>query len=322
MTKRFIALLLALSMLFLCSCTMTAGTDLNTDNPARKKIVVEPEPAEDTSSTESEDALPTEDDNVLEPEPVENPDEAEINEGPVEDAPEAIEPPEENSDPDPEPEPVEESDPEPELPSVPDEQQPPTLLKTLQKADMSFSDLGCEQLVLVISDGNYAVVHCYECTDGLWKLADNLGYMNGHVGKNGVNRNRTQGDYTSPYGLYNLGFAFGNKSDPGTALEYRDVNEYIYWVGDPDSDYYNQWVDSRETGGVTWSEAEHLKDYPNSYAYSIVIEYNMPEPVRNAGYAIFFHCGSGYTQGCVSISENNMVNVLKWIQPGAKILIT
>lgn len=286
-------------MLFLCSCTMTAGTNRNEDAPAPQEPTAEPEvpPAEE----KTEVSLPIEN-----KEPTEEPESKAEPEEP-EEVPAAEEP---------------EETPEPENPSVPDEEQPPTLFSTLQAEGMSFSDLDCEQLVLVISDGSSAVVHCYDCTDGLWTLADNLGYMNGHVGKNGVNRNRTQGDYTSPFGLYNLGFAFGNKANPGTALEYRDVTAYHYWVGDPDSEYYNQWVDSRETGGVTWSEAEHLKDYPNAYAYSIVIEYNMPEPVRNAGYAIFFHCGTGYTQGCVSISESNMVNVLKWIQPGAKILIT
>ena len=143
--------------------------------------------------------------------------------------------------------------------------------------------------------------------------------MNGHIGRNGISDNHIEGDGTTPSGFYDLGFAFGINENPGTALEYRVLTPDHYWVSDPESSYYNQWVD--HTHGYDVNKAEHLCAYTHNYTYSIVIEYNMPDAVPFAGSAIFLHCGSMPTSGCVAVSENNVIDILKWLKPGAKIII-
>ena len=135
--------------------------------------------------------------------------------------------------------------------------------------------------------------------------------MSGAVGRNGVSEKSREGDLCTPQGLYPLGFAFGTEPVEGLHLEYRVVNADCYWVDDPASAYYNQWV---ESDTVQWDSAEHLIDYPQAYHYAVVIGYNMAPVVPYAGSAIFLHCQTGdATAGCVAIPEEEMLYVLRWL---------
>ncbi len=141
-----------------------------------------------------------------------------------------------------------------------------------------------------------------------------------YVGRNGVTSNKIQGDYKTPAGVYTLSHAFGVASDPGSTRDYLKVNQYHYWVGDSSCKYYNQLVDSRETG-IVWNEAEHLIDYPKAYKYAIAIDYNTSQ-IPNKGSAIFLHCSTGGpTAGCVSVSESYMVTILKSLKSDTRIYI-
>lgn len=146
----------------------------------------------------------------------------------------------------------------------------------------------------------------------------------GHVGMNGIAAEIDEWSVKTPEGVFGLGFAFGIKENPGTEMEYRQVNENHYWVADPDSDYYNQWVDITETGKV-WadgSQTEHLIDYTTPYAYCIFIQYNWPVEGYARSSAIFLHCiGNVYTGGCVSIPEEDMVTILQNIDPEGAIIV-
>lgn len=134
----------------------------------------------------------------------------------------------------------------------------------------------------------------------------------GYVGKNGVTDNKVEGDYCTPSGLYTLGFGFGTEAID-TKIEYRIINSDCYWIDDVNSEYYNQWIESDR---ITWTSAEHMIDYPDSYHYGIVINYNISPIVPGKGSAIFLHCSNGgYTAGCVAIPENEMTNLLHWIDP-------
>ncbi len=94
-------------------------------------------------------------------------------------------------------------------------------------------------------------------------------------------------------------------------MEYRLINNNCYWVDDSQSQYYNQWVESKEKN---WNSAKHLIDYPKSYHYGIVINYNTNPIIPNAGSAIFLHCmTSTYTASCVAIPENDMIYVFNWL---------
>ena len=191
-----------------------------------------------------------------------------------------------------------------------------SLESALNRYGFSCANLGnSQQLIFVESSGTSCTVSLYEKTD-LW--AKKVSYF-GIVGKNGVNQKSREGDYCTPFGLYSLGFAFGMESFDGLNVEYRIINSNCYWVDDPESEYYNQWV---ETDTPVWNSAEHLSDYTNSYRYGIVINYNMNPVVPGAGSAIFLHCATGdYTAGCVAVPEENMTDILRWVDSGKSPLI-
>jgi L,D-peptidoglycan transpeptidase YkuD (ErfK/YbiS/YcfS/YnhG family) len=172
------------------------------------------------------------------------------------------------------------------------------------------------QLVVVESSGVTATVTMHSKDSGEWvEIMRTSGYVGSEgVGEAGEEYSRT------PAGTYTLTRSFGVNKDPGTALPYTQVNDNHYWVDDPTSKYYNQFV-SIDKVSKDWSSAEHLVDYPTQYAYAIGIDYNM-SCVPGKGSAIFLHCSNGRsTAGCVAIPQNNMYFILKNIGINCAIII-
>lgn len=199
------------------------------------------------------------------------------------------------------------------LPQTPEEQSA-ELSDLLDKSGYDFSTLeNIRQLVVVTGGKGEYYLECYECEGGVWHSTGIR--SKAFVGKNGTvdAEKKVEGDYFTPRGLYDLGFAFGTNKNPGTEMEYREVCEGIYWVDDPSSDYYNKWVDARSQE-VNWASAEKLWTY-DEYIYGSVIEYNTDPIVKNKGSAIFLHVGYKYTAGCVASDENTIVEILKWLKP-------
>lgn len=197
---------------------------------------------------------------------------------------------------------------------------PEPLAGFLDRAGLTPDGLDAGQLIVAASDGTSASLYGFARDgDGQWSQA--LGPASGHTGKNGVTASKAEGDKATPSGLYRLPFAFGIQPDPGCALEYRQVTERSRWVDDPDSAFYNQWVE--DGGAGDWDSAEHLIDYPVQYAYALAIGYNEDPVVPGAGSAIFLHCGSNPTLGCISTSQETVLQILRWLDPSRspKILI-
>ena len=73
--------------------------------------------------------------------------------------------------------------------------QPPLLTEMVQKAGLSFGDIGHSQLILVAAEGAAAGIYCYDKDDnGIWKFNESTGYIKGHVGKNGVTDDKREGE--------------------------------------------------------------------------------------------------------------------------------
>lgn len=158
------------------------------------------------------------------------------------------------------------------------------------------------QVVIVRSSYRDAEVFLFERSETGWS---EYSRAYGVVGKNGVSSESREGDYRTPKGFFPLGFAFGTEDLDTLNIEYRKINSRCYFVDDPESEYYNQWV---ESDSVTWKSAEHLADYPTAYHYSVVIDYNMNPIVPYAGSAIFLHVMTGnYTAGCVAVPQADMI---------------
>jgi L,D-peptidoglycan transpeptidase YkuD (ErfK/YbiS/YcfS/YnhG family) len=130
---------------------------------------------------------------------------------------------------------------------------------------------------------------------------------------------REQGTSTTPTGLYDLPFAFGNASAPrGTTYAYRRTTAKSWWCEDNASRAYNRWTEGLPKD-CRASESEHLADYAAQYAHALVIGFNYAHPVHGRGAGIFLHVnGKGATAGCVSLPAEAMASVLAWVDRSRK----
>ena len=176
---------------------------------------------------------------------------------------------------------------------------------------------GACQRLFVAASGSAAVLRCLEKTSrGGWTAVGELGDIRGFIAGNGLSGKKREGDGCSPAGLYRLGTAFGVRPRPDTKMPWRPVTPASYWVDDPESPHYNRWVEAPD--GLGRFSAEHLIDYPEEYAYAVVIEYNTGAVGPGRGSAIFLHCGLRPTSGCVAVGEADLLRILGWLDPAKR----
>ncbi|MBR2743403.1 MAG: L,D-transpeptidase family protein [Clostridia bacterium] len=143
------------------------------------------------------------------------------------------------------------------------------------------------------------------------------------IGKNGPGK-QAEGDVKTPLGTWVIGEAYGLKDDPGSLVPYTKVTDDMYWCSSGlNGKRYNTLVYKSENPDADYSEDEHLIDYPVVYEYLLDLGYNAAG-APFAGNAIFLHCWRGEdspTGGCVAISEESMVTVLRTVTPGTSVTI-
>ena len=144
------------------------------------------------------------------------------------------------------------------------------------------------------------------------------------IGKNGLTKEKEEGDLKTPVGKFKLGIAFGIhpkekiKIDP--SFIYKEINKNLYWVDDINSVYYNQLVDITKVN-KDWISAESLIENKIPYEYAIEIKTN-PSNIKGKGSAIFIHCkNKNYTAGCISLPKDKMIELLSIINPNTEIII-
>ncbi|MCR5213122.1 MAG: L,D-transpeptidase family protein, partial [Eubacterium sp.] len=169
------------------------------------------------------------------------------------------------------------------------------------------------QIVLVV---DHELTFWQKNQKGEW---ENTKEMYCCYGKNGFSdpEKRVMGDMTTPLGSYELTYAFGIAENPGTKMTYRDITPKSYLSSEEAT--YNTWVESD-----TWVNGEHLIDYTVQYKYAANIGFNINPTVYRRGAGIFLHChgDKNYTAGCISVTEENMVWLLKQFKNGAYIILT
>jgi len=174
------------------------------------------------------------------------------------------------------------------------------------------------QVVIVYSSGygtSYATLETFEKTNGAWR--PKFGKMNARIGSKGFSENHQEGVATTPTGVYSFGSTmYGVRADPGVRYEYHKLVTDDWWNENPDSAGYNSFEHGSDPGGFSEALWEEVPQY-NHFA---VINYNIPvkvaTPARGSG--IFLHvAGSGATAGCVSLTQTNLLSVLKWLDPAA-----
>jgi L,D-peptidoglycan transpeptidase YkuD (ErfK/YbiS/YcfS/YnhG family) len=140
----------------------------------------------------------------------------------------------------------------------------------------------------------------------------------GEMGFAAVDEKR-EGDGKSPTGIFPLGLAFGYNRLVETKMPYRQATDDDFWVDDANSEDYNRWVKG-EPNALSW---EKMKRDDDQYKYGVVIEYNMRPVVKGKGSAIFLHVWNNEdsTLGCVAMSEEMILKILRWLDPAKKPLI-
>ncbi len=185
-------------------------------------------------------------------------------------------------------------------------------------------DKNVSQLLLVTNNcpSSFIVqITALEKKDGKWEEV--FPSVNGVIGKNGfaLPEEKREGDGRTPAGIFPLKISFGYKESIPTKMPYRQSLSDDLWVDDINALDYNRWVKEKSTKALSF---ERMRRDDDLYKYGLVIEYNTAPVVKGYGSAIFFHVWRGKnrpTEGCVAVSEDNIVRILKWLDPQAAPLI-
>lgn len=197
-----------------------------------------------------------------------------------------------------------------EAPTVAQDEQFMSLLSSTGK---TVDQLKNSQMIFVKTEGTVCTVYCYQKgSDGLWSEA--IGPFSGYIGSQGASTDISPYESKTPIGTFNIEFAFGTKYDPGTKLEYYQVDIQTRWITDPNSINYNRFVEDVEY--QDWEYSQWLYEYIYSYPYAVVFDYNRNPVDKSQGCAKFLHVSSDETDGGIGISEENLLSVLYWLDPG------
>lgn len=178
------------------------------------------------------------------------------------------------------------------------------------------------QILLVVDESflffTFTKIYLLEKSGTAWRQA--MAPVDAVIGRNGFAApgEKREGDGRTPSGLYRLGTAFGYAETLDSKMPYRQILADDVWVDDPSAPDYNRWIKQSQTAAASY---EKLKRADDLYKYAIVIEYNTDPVVKNHGSAIFLHVWAGSresTEGCVAVSEENILKILSWLNPKAK----
>jgi L,D-peptidoglycan transpeptidase YkuD (ErfK/YbiS/YcfS/YnhG family) len=142
-----------------------------------------------------------------------------------------------------------------------------------------------------------------------------------NLGRSGLSRRKREGDGSTPTGTYRLGPAmYGIAPDPGVKFTYHRLVCGDWWDEDPSSPAYNRFQHvACGTQPAFGGQSEALWRISPQYRYFAVIEYNAHPVVPGRGSAIFLHVSTAHgTAGCVSLPENRLLRLLRWLRPGAR----
>ena len=143
---------------------------------------------------------------------------------------------------------------------------------------------------------------------------------------------KKEGDGRSPAGVFVLGTAFGDTSQPlpGLKTAYLHLTPSIECVDDSSSKYYNRVVD-RSTVVPDWKSSEHMRSVGEAYRWGIVVGHNGGDmmdhanpPVPGGGSCVFLHIWGSPTRGtagCTAMSQNQLETLLTWLEPTRKPLL-
>ena len=141
------------------------------------------------------------------------------------------------------------------------------------------------------------------------------------VGKKGIKKNKTEGDFCTPSGKFKIGKLYW-RSDrvnlPKIKLSSKKIRKKMGWCNDIKSQFYNKEIKINR-------KIKHEKLYRNDhkYDYLILIKYNYEKTIKNKGSAIFIHLTKNYkpTAGCIAISKKDFLILIRILKKNSQIII-
>ena len=134
-----------------------------------------------------------------------------------------------------------------------------------------------------------------------WQQTDTA--MPGHNGEHGWSAHRTNGDLKTPTGVYSLTAAGGRLPNPGTSEPYEHNASYFRTNG--------RFLGHSTVGVFDYVVAIDFNRVPGSPVSSTA------EPKgEGPGGGIWLHVDNGAaTLACVTVSKQDMVTILRWLDP-------
>ena len=142
------------------------------------------------------------------------------------------------------------------------------------------------------------------------------------IGKEGITKNKKEGDLKTPNGKFKLKLIFYRKDKIKilkTSLKKIAIQKNMGWCDDIKSKKYNKLI----SFPFKYS-AEKLWRKDNIYDVAIVLNYNLNPVKKNKGSAIFLHIAKkNYipTRGCIAINEKDMLNLTTNLKKNSAIII-
>ncbi len=182
-------------------------------------------------------------------------------------------------------------------------------------------DLNSNQIINVTASAeepSKATVTCYSRSDSRSPWIKEIGPSPARIGRNGITlpNDKKEGDGKTPSGLWPIGYAFGFASEAPikTRSPYRQLTSRDFWIDSAPSPLYNMWF----SGEIPQVSHEALHNLPIRYEVVLTTLYNTHPTIPAKGSAIFIHIWlfpSTPTSGCVSVSREDMLKILAWIDP-------
>jgi len=142
------------------------------------------------------------------------------------------------------------------------------------------------------------------------------------IGKNGLKKNKIEGDKCTPKGIFELGTLYYRKDrvkKPITNLKIKNIKRNMGWCNDSKNKLYNKEI---KVSKNIKHEKLFRKDY--KYDYLLIIEYNTRKIKPNKGSAIFIHLTKNFkaTAGCIALLEKDFLIMVKLINKKSTIKIS
>ena len=141
------------------------------------------------------------------------------------------------------------------------------------------------------------------------------------IGKNGLKKNKIEGDKCTPKGTFKLGTLYYRKDrvkKPITSLKTKNIKRNMGWCNDSKNKLYNKEI---KVSKNIKHEKLFRKDY--KYDYLLIIEYNTKKIKPNKGSAIFIHLTKNFkaTAGCIALLQKDFLIMVKLINKKSTIKI-